>query len=702
MTSIKYIISFTLVITGLIVFSCHTPEGNQTEVADIKKDTLVYLNHSDSAKYVGINTCKLCHQSIYNSFVKTGMGKSFDIATKQKSAGDYHISVVHDKIGDFYYKAFWRNDSLRFLEYRLKGKDTIYKRQETVNYIIGSGQHTNSHIQSVNGYLNQMPMTFYTQKKQWDLPPGFEDGHNSRFMRKIGLECMSCHNSYPDFVLGSENKYNAVEKGIGCERCHGPGSIHVAQRQTGSKIDTANYIDYSIVNPAKLSIERQFDVCQRCHLQGNTVLKDGKSFYDFKPGMVLSDYMTVFLPKYKNADDEFIMASHADRLKQSQCFIKSMEKAKNSHSLKPYQNAMTCITCHNPHVSVKETNKEVFNDACRKCHGGETEKTKGTEEIGETKGTEKKDKRGEIKDSLSVGSELFCSKKGVTKISNCVSCHMPNSGSIDIPHVTVHDHYIRKPLNKKEKQGLKEFIGLYAINEKNPTPFTKAKAYLNQYDKFDAKPYYLDSAAFYLKDKPDNDLKTNIELLVQLNFTKNNFNQIIAYINKLGDTYLLNTKLITTSYSNDNAWTCYRIGEALYKTGNVLRATVYFKKAVTLAPFVLDFKNKLGSAYASNNNLKEAEQQYNEILKENPKHVSALTNLGYVKLSEGNIQEAEILYTKALKLDPDYEPLLLNLAGLCAYKKEYTQSKIYLARIITLNPNNQQAKQALTQISGMH
>ena len=27
---------------------------------------------------------------------------------------------------------------------------------------------------------------------------------------------------------------------------------------------------------------------------------------------------------------------------------------------------------------------------------------------------------------------------------------MPKSGSIDIPHVTVHDHYIRKPLKKDE------------------------------------------------------------------------------------------------------------------------------------------------------------------------------------------------------------------------------------------------------------
>jgi predicted CXXCH cytochrome family protein len=688
----RKLIFFCSVVLFAVVFSCVTPEGKQQGSKTPVKDTLVYFNHADSAKYVGINTCKQCHADIYNSFIKTGMGKSFDVASRQKSSGDYHTSVVHDKIGDFYYKAFWQNDSLRFLEYRLKGKDTIYKRQETVTYIVGSGQHTNSHIQSVNGYLNQMPMTFYTQKKTWDLPPGFEDGHNSRFMRKIGLECMSCHNSYPDFVLGSENKYKAVDTGIGCERCHGPGSMHVNQRQTTSPIDTSKYIDYSIVNPAKLSIDRQFDICQRCHLQGNTILKEGKSFYDFKPGMVLSDYMTVFLPKYKNADDEFIMASHADRLKQSQCFIKSMEKAASGtsagggkHVLKPYKDAMTCITCHNPHVSVKETNKNVFNDACLKCHDNQM-----------------KDKRPEVKDGIASISNLFCSKKGVTKMANCISCHMPNSGSIDIPHVTVHDHYIRKPLNKKDKQGLKEFIGLYAINEKNPAAMIKAKAYLNQYEKFEHKAHYLDSAAFYLNDKTDNDLKADLEPLVQLYFTKTNFQQIILYANRLTDDYLLKTKLINKSYSNDHAWTSYRIGEAFYKTGNVPRAVLYLKKAVGLAPFVLDFKNKYASALASNKQLTEAVQQYNEILKEHPKHVSALTNLGYVKLSQGNLPEAENLYNKALKLDPDYEPLLLNLAGLYAYQQNFIESKKYLNRILSLNPNSQQAKQALSQIQGMH
>ncbi len=627
------------------------------------------------------------------------MGKSFDLASKQKSSGDYHNSVIYDKIGDFYYKAFWLNDSLQFLEYRLKGKDTIYKRQETVDFIVGSGQHTNSHIQSVNGYLNQMPMTFYTQKKKWDLPPGFENGHNSRFMRKIGLECMSCHNNYPEFVLGSENKFTSVPEGINCERCHGPGSIHVQQRRTGSRIDTSKYIDYSIVNPAKLSIDAQFDICQRCHLQGNTILKEGKSFYDFKPGMKLSDYMTVFLPKYKHADDEFIMASHADRLKQSQCFIKSMESVTSpskgdNQKLKPYKDVMTCVTCHNPHVSVRETNENVFNDACNKCHHG------GTEDPSTPASTPLS--MAKLRVTGAFGSTLICSKKGITKSSNCVSCHMPKSGSVDIPHVTVHDHFIRKPMTQKDKAAIKEFIGLYAINEKNPNATTKARAYLNQYEKFENKALYLDSAAKYLKDKSDIELKANLEPLVQLYFIKNEFNKIMNYVNRLTDATILNNLLVKKSYSNDHAWTSYRIGEAFSSTGDLQRAINFYKKAVDLAPFVLDFKNKYGTALAAKGLLNEAEKELKEILKENPKNVSALNNLGFVKLRQGYVTEAEQLYFKALALDPDYEALLLNIAGLYAYKKDFIQSELYLKHILRRNPKHQKANQALQQIKQVH
>ena len=671
-------LSVAIALFGLLQF-CDTPNKKALE-PPLKKDTLLYLNHSDSAKFVGMNTCKLCHQSIYNSFIKTGMGKSLDVASKEKSSADFSKATIYDKFSNMHYNAFWQNDSLYFKEYRLEKKDTVHSRVEKVNFIIGSGQHTNSHLQIVNGYINQMPMTFYTQKKHWDLPPGFENGFNTHFTRKIGLECMSCHNGYPNFVLGSENKYNSIPTGIDCERCHGPGSIHVAERQSGKIVDTSKYIDYSIVNPAKLSIDRQFDLCQRCHLQGNAVLKEGKSFYDFKPGQKLSDFISVFLPKYKNADEDFIMASHADRLKQSACFIKSYEKVQNKNSLKPYKEALTCITCHNPHVSVKETNKNVFNEACNNCH------------------------------TTNSKSDLLCSEKNVVmarnakpghapvKFLNCVGCHMPSSGSIDIPHVSVHDHYIRKPISKKEKDKIKIFVGLYSINEKDPSSLTRAQAYINQYEKFDQNVSFLDSAASLLKDKKAEDLFTNVRALIQLNFIKQNFQKIISYVNQIGEQGCLNTLFTKRSFDNLDAWTCYRIAESHYYTNDLPGSIQWFKQAVNLAPFNLEFRNKLGSTLAALNNFKDAKEQFNFVIKENPKHVSALTNLGYVKLSEGMQSEAIKLYEIALKIDPDYEPLLLNLAGYYAFTKNKKEAKRYLENILKNNPKNQKAKMALEQV----
>jgi tetratricopeptide (TPR) repeat protein len=669
---LRNIISVSLVVLVLLMMSyCGNDSSTETQTKLIAPTG--YLNHGDSAQYVGMDQCKLCHQEIYNTFIETGMGKSFDSASKKKSSAkfDKH-TAIYDKASDFYYHPFWDNDNLMILEFRLQGKDTVYKRIEKVDYIIGSGQHTNSHIQTVNGYFNQMPMTYYTQQGKWDMPPGFENGFNTRFSRKIGLECMSCHNSFPNFLKGSENKYMDVPSGISCERCHGPGSIHVQERSTGAKIDTSKFIDYSIVNPGKLSIDLQFDVCQRCHLQGNAVLKEGKSFYDYRPGMKLSDYMTTFLPRYEGADDEFIMASHADRLKQSKCFIKSFKEETNSTSLRPYKNALTCVTCHNPHVSVKSTGKEVFNAACKNCHGA--------------------------KNQLDCNEKPEVLKKNE---NNCVSCHMPKSGSIDIPHVTVHDHYIRKPMKKEEIAKVKKFIGLYAVNEKNPDAKTKAKAYLQQYDKFEYKVEYLDSAKKYLSEKTPADISANFELLVHLYFIKQDFGKVLELTQKMGKDNLLNSILTKQSWDNQNAWTAYRIGEAYFKANDVPSAYLFYKKADYLASYNPEFKNKVGVSLMAQNKLPEAIAIFNDVINENPKYVAAISNLGYAYLAYGNADKAQAMYEMGYKLDPDYEMLLMNIAGLNIYKKNYKEAEVYLKKILKKNPGNEQAKQVLNQLKAL-
>ncbi|HHS95333.1 MAG TPA: hypothetical protein ENJ45_01995, partial [Phaeodactylibacter sp.] len=250
-----------------------------TEAFDVSR----YANLHDSVQYVGMNTCKSCHFNVYETFIQTGMGQSFDTAGRHKSAARFDAhTLVYDEESDFYYYPSFQGNDLFITEFRLQGKDTIHKRVEKVDYIIGSGQHTNSHLVSQNGYLFQAPITYYTQKGQWDLAPGFEK-ENLRFDRILTTECITCHNDYPTLVDGSLHKYALMPNGIACERCHGPGEIHVKEKLAGNIIDTSRYIDYTIVNPRDLPKDLQMDVCQRCHLQGLAVLQQGKSFYDFKP-----------------------------------------------------------------------------------------------------------------------------------------------------------------------------------------------------------------------------------------------------------------------------------------------------------------------------------------------------------------------------------------------------------------------------------
>ena len=437
----------------------------------------LYASLKDSVGYVGMETCRGCHQNVFESFHQTGMGQSFDAATRAKSAAKYgpHV-MVYDSSSNFYYKPFWRNDTLMVKEFRLDGTDTIHKRTEAIAYIIGSGQHTNSHMVNFDGYVYQAPITFYTQKGVWDMAPGFEGGHNSRFSRLINMECLTCHNTFPTPVPGSINKYSAIPHGISCERCHGPGAAHVKAKLAGEIVDTSKYIDYTIINPADLSTDLQMNLCQRCHLQGVAVLNPGKKWTDFQPGMHLRETEQVFMPKYKGAQDQFIMASHVERLRESKCY-KGGE--------------LSCITCHNPHVSVRVTGINHFNNACKNCHV--------------------------------TGNQDSCSLPMAQRLengNNCSGCHMPKSGSIDIPHVAITDHDIRVPETGDSVTAEEQvkFLGLKCMTDPNPSALTMAKGYMRIYEGFASRPYYLDSAWYYLSRATDASDLEKLEPLVHYHY----------------------------------------------------------------------------------------------------------------------------------------------------------------------------------------
>ena len=561
-----------------------------------------FLNHAANVKYVGKEKCKVCHSEHYSTFSKTGMGQSFGLVSPTKSAA-YGIDsdAIFDPKTGMYYAARWKEEKLFIHEFRLNGTDTNYHRKEEVKYVVGSGHHTNSHFWESMGYLYQAPLTYYTQKGIWDLPPGFET-YNSRWDRRIELECMSCHNAMPKLTEHSRNHYINLPQGIDCERCHGPGELHVREKTAGNLVDTFKETDRTIVNPRRLPWKLQIDICQRCHLQGNNVLKPGKSFLDFKPGMRLSDVFEVYMPNDQNG--EFVMAGHAERFQMSECFKNSNA---NIDEYNPQLN-FTCINCHNPHVSVRKTNINRFNSTCKGCH-----KEGGKSKL--------------LKCSINQ-SELSKAK------NNCVSCHMPANNTKDIPHVTVHDHFIRRPGEHKNSPNVNGL--LYCVNEKEGKQ--KVEALVSWFEKFESSPRYLKEAEKTVAEESD-------EVQIHYRYAHAQWRAIVELSGNL-------------ALEDLDVWTAYRIAKAHDRTNQLGKAIPFYKAAYDKLNLDDQFTSEYANALIRNKEFKKANTVLRSYIGKNNKSFLVFYNWALLHANTDRLGLAAKLVGEALLLNPNHEASL--------------------------------------------
>src|SRR5262249_42690994 len=146
-----------------------------------------------------------------------------------------------------------------------------------VAFAVGSGQQGQSFLVKRGDSLFQSPISWYTQKKAWGLSPGFEKV-NEHFQRYITEPCLFCHTNEARTEPHTINHYPQASlrlEAIGCERCHGPGELHVAARTGGERPEGK---DLTIVNPRHLEPGLREAVCEQCHLQGEArIVRRGKS-----------------------------------------------------------------------------------------------------------------------------------------------------------------------------------------------------------------------------------------------------------------------------------------------------------------------------------------------------------------------------------------------------------------------------------------
>lgn len=592
-----------------------------------------------NASYVGMDACAGCHADKVATFTQSQMGRSWELATPANSSADFKNPLpVYDEFHDLYYQGVRKADDLYVMEYRLSGADTVHKRVEKIDYIVGSGHHTNSHIMEINGYLYQMPLTWYVQQQKWDLPPGFKGANNSRFDRPIPLKCITCHNAMPEYIEGSENRYVSVPHGIDCERCHGPGSLHIESIQSGNVVNVAVETDFTIVNPAKLPVEKQFDICQGCHLQGASVNKPGHSFADFRPGMSLSSIENVFWPRYADSLRQFVMASHPDRLRQSACFQAS-------------PTAMTCITCHDPHIPIEAMAENHYRDVCQSCHTVDKQ-------------------------------NLVCPTEEAALGQDCTGCHMPISGSEDIPHVTITDHFIRSPdeelLEVINSNAEADLIRMASLVDESPSDVEIAQGFLTYYETITNAPGFLDSASVYLR-RASRAGENVDEHLIRMHFLRQEPTSVLRIARNLE--------------SSTDAWTAYRIGESYLTQQMPRQAVIYLEQAVEAAPKHLRFMIRLGVAYSEAGRIEDALTVFNTALELNPKQADAYNNRGFAHILSNHFDRAEEDFKSAIALDPDLELAMANLASLYYNTSRPTEARPYMQRLIEMDPDNPQYRQ---------
>ena len=376
-----------------------------------------YQNARPGVAYVGDAACTRCHREIAQAYRSHPMGRSLapitGIADGPPASARAGLPIEHRGVqytiehrdGRVFHKAARRDaDGNPFAEIEAE-----------VRFALGSGTRGISFLIERDGFLFQSPIAWFAQQQRWDISPGYgEFSTRPDFERAIQPDCLFCHANQFRAVAGTLNRYETpIFQGhaIGCERCHGPGELHV------NRAGLSTESDMTIVNPAHLAPALRDSVCQQCHLQGSfRFARAGREPFDYRPGLPLHRFLAVFLMKKGNGG-KFEAVGHDEQMEASRCFAAS-------------KGQLGCISCHDPHRLPAPTTKVAYyRERCLACH----------EKKGCALPLAQRQARGQGED--------------------CIACHMPRPAITNVPHTAATDHRILRgapgsvPENPRDASG---------------------------------------------------------------------------------------------------------------------------------------------------------------------------------------------------------------------------------------------------------
>jgi tetratricopeptide (TPR) repeat protein len=278
------------------------------------------LTHEPS-RYMGAKRCAGCHGVIYRTQQTSRHAQTLAQGESLASVPLPKAAVADPEAPGVTHR-FERSGS----EIRVAVETDGGLIRAVVDYALGSGHHGVTMLaRDETGRHRSMRISYYSAGDYWGITSGFNphptdrESYLGNALSDAGLHgCLDCHSTrYPP----SEGKRSpeAADRGIGCERCHGPGDHHLRAVEAG-------FPQLAIARPKLATPAQRMALCGQCHSA------DG----DTPP-----------------SDPRFIRFQ-ATTLCYSRCVTESGGR-------------LDCVTCHDPHKNV-ETNTAHYEARCLSCH----------------------------------------------------------------------------------------------------------------------------------------------------------------------------------------------------------------------------------------------------------------------------------------------------------------------------------------------
>ena len=729
-----------------MLFSCK----KKIEYQKVKEQKSEFLSGKiiPDNHFLGDKKCKECHEQEYEKWKGSHHDKAMQIADSASVLGDFdNRQFTSQGVTSKFYK---KNDDFYVNTEGPDGKNYDYK----IVYTFGITPLQQYIVQFPNGHYQCLRTAWNTEKNKWfDLYPDFKVVHSewlhwSRGGLNWNNMCADCHSTnvrknYKESTHSYNTKYAIIN--VNCEACHGPGKQHVSEvEKLGERYASQGSLQMTSAKKPKELVDK----CARCHMRREQV----SEAFNFE-GTLLDHYYPqlieegLYYPDGQILDEVYVYGS----------FLQS----------KMYQKGVTCTNCHDAHSLALKFDG---NKLCTQCHVSEKYDTP-KHHFHQQQTTSSKCINCHMTGKFYMGNDFrrdhsfrvprpdLSLKYGSPNA--CSGCHKDKDdnwawngfkklfGDVDAIHFS--DKLASGIAN--EPNGHLNLIEL--MHDKDQPEIIRASAtkVLSNYN----IQNFIENYIKMLDDQSALVRGASLDVLSMIN-TKDYTNYFLPLLQDSKRSIRIKAFFGLASFSeseipkkyqkdyqkvkkefwiqmnanSDFVGTRARKGDYFFKKGQISKAIEQYESALALDEVNNQIRVNLATLYYKNQQYKEAENTYLEIIKQVPEYGAAYYalallysemqrvdeaiiqlkkavvympnniriyyNLGLLYHKKQDFKSAEKSFLSGLKIDNTNENLLYALAFVYVKHNKTEKAKNIILSLLDLYPNNQQYHNFLKQL----